>query len=109
MTETTLAAAAPETAPETAKAPAALPKELEVQVQTIRAMIDAHNLLTLGSFPASHFQNVHNALTFLRRVCEGAVETASAHPEAHLVPELKEFNDKKKASPVTPEAPNGQA
>lgn len=80
-------------------------KELQAQVNTIRAMTVAHNLLTEGTFPYSKFQQVHDTIGFLRSVCEKAADIASEDKEADLVPELKAFKEAK----LKDEAKNGQA
>lgn len=67
---------------------AEVPKDLEAQVQSLKAFVSIHTLLTSGHFKAEQFQHVIAGMQFLEQLHKHAMEQAIAHKQADMVPEL---------------------
>lgn len=72
-----------------------VPKDLEVQVQTIRAFATLYNLIGRGFFNAPNFDVVKESLSFIQGIHSEAIKKAAEHESAKLVPELAEYLQKK--------------
>lgn len=72
-------------APDVAKE---IPKDLQDQVSSARAIALCYNLLQQAPFPFGHSQAVDQSLKFLQTLHEQVLSQAKAHPDASLVPEL---------------------
>ena len=68
--------------------------ELLQQLQAIRALATAHNLLDKGLFSHEKAEAVRVSLDFLRSLHTQCVDTAIQHPQADLIPELASFKAK---------------
>lgn len=66
-----------------------IPKELEAQVQSIRAFAQTHNVLATGTYARGYFEAVSDCIQFVKSLHARAIEVALEHPQAELVPELK--------------------
>ena len=76
--------------PEPTKEVKLVPKDLQDKMGAIEAVATAFNVLDKGYFPHSYAQSVKLSLKFLQVLHEQSVEDALAHPQAHMVDELKE-------------------
>lgn len=81
--------------PEPTKEVKVIPKELQDKMGAIEACATAFNVLDKGYFPHSYGNAVKASLGFLKLLHEQSIEEALAHPQAHMVPELKEAMKKK--------------
>ncbi len=78
---------------------AGVPTDLANQVQSIRAIAQAHSLLQEGCFPHPKQPAVGATLNWLGALHKHAMDQAVKHPCARLVPEL---------AAVVKEAQNGK-
>ena len=75
-----------------------LPKDLEDKWGAVQACATAFNVMQDGSYKFSYHKSVQASLVFLKTLYEQTVEDALKHPQAALIPELKEELDKKAAA-----------
>lgn len=73
-----------------------IPEDLQKKWDACLACATSFNTMASGQFKREHFTNVTMSLRFLSELHKNAVEDALTHPEAHLIPELKEFQDAEK-------------
>jgi len=73
-----------------------IPKDLQDQLSSIRALAQCYNLLQKGYFPHGFGPAIDQSLQFLQALHGHAMSEAVKHPSASLVPELQQG------------APNGQ-
>lgn len=78
-----------------------IPEDLKAQWGAIKACSTALALFDQGMFRAQHAQFVAPTGAFLAKLHEQSVEQALRHPQAHMIPELKEY--------MTKGAKNGEA
>lgn len=76
--------------PETTKAEV-VPKDLQDKWSACEAVATAFNVLDKGYFPHSYAAAIKQSLGFLAKLHEQTVENAKNHPQAHMIPELKEL------------------
>jgi len=69
---------------------AEIPADLMGQVQTMHTFAAVHNVLLDGTYPYRKFQMVHEAAEFLKAAHQAAIAAAASHPDAKLIPELKQ-------------------
>lgn len=84
--------------PKKSKTVEVIPKDLQDQMGAVQAVGTAFNVLDKGYFPHSYSNAVKASLNFLAKLHEQSVEVALKHPQAHMVPELKEALKTKKAA-----------
>lgn len=70
--------------------PKAIPKDLQDQLNSIKAIASCFNLLQQAPFPFGFNIAVDQSLKFLQSLHEQMVTAAKSHPDSNLVPELKE-------------------
>jgi len=80
-----------------------LPKDLDDQVKALRAIATTHNLLDSGRFTHQELPLIITSLKFLRSLHKQVLDSASIHPDAHLVPELKSLKEKENNQKVEEE------
>lgn len=81
--------------PETPKTEV-IPKDLKDQWSAVEAVSTAFTVLDKGYFPHSYAAAVKQSLGFLAKLHEQTVASCLAHPQAHMIPELKEQLTKSK-------------
>lgn len=75
-------------------------QELLDKVQSLKALVNCHSLIKEGAYPFIAHGTVHASLNFLETLHKTVLEDALKHPDAMLVPKLKEH--------VLAEAANGK-
>lgn len=65
-----------------------IPADLASLVDSVKVIVDIHNLLSNGSFPSTAFDRVKSGITYLEAVYKETFDKAISHPQANLVPEL---------------------
>ncbi len=65
-------------------------KELLDDVGALTALVNCHNLIKEGAFPFVAHATVNGSLQFLETLHKQVYEKAITHPDAMLVPKLKE-------------------
>lgn len=78
----------PQSAPVAEPQPKQIPKDLEDQVNAIRAIAQTYNLLQKGMYPYGFAPSIEESLKFLGALHSQALAQAKVHPDAALVPEL---------------------
>lgn len=92
--------------PETQKTEV-VPPDLQLKWDGVTAIATAFNCLDKGYFPHTFGTVVKSSLIFISRLHENMVEEALKHPQAHMIPELKEVLAKQKGKEdVAQEATN---
>jgi hypothetical protein len=76
--------------PQAAKAEV-IPTDLKHKWETVTAVATAFNTLEKGYFPHTYFTVLKQSLGFLAKLHETMVLDTSTHPQAHMIPELKEL------------------
>lgn len=74
-----------------------VPADLKLKWDGLTAVATAFSVLDKGYFPHSYGQVVKQSLQFLAKLHENMAEEALKHPQAHMIPELKEFMKEGKA------------
>jgi hypothetical protein len=74
-----------------------IPKDLQDQWGAVEACGTAFNIMQKGTYTHEYLEAVRMSLAFLAKLHEQTVERALTHPEAALIPQLKEILDKKAA------------
>jgi hypothetical protein len=77
-----------------------IPKDLSDLWGAVEACATACNVLTKGMYSPEYLKAVAATHGFLYKLYENAIEAASLHPDAALIPELKSYKDKPKKSEV---------
>lgn len=85
--------------PETPKAEV-IPKDLKDQWSAVEAVATAFTVLDKGYFPHSFAAAVKQSLGFLAKIHEQTIDACLKHPQAHMIPELKEQLTKTKEGSV---------
>lgn len=61
------------------------------KLSALRSIVTTHNLLQEGSFTVAAFPAIQVSLDFLKSLHKQVSEDALQHPQASLVPELKQL------------------
>ncbi len=77
-----------------------VPKDLQDQWGAVEAVATAFNVLDKGYFPHSYAAAIKQSLGFLAKLHEQTMELCLAHPQAHMIPQLKEQLTKIKEGPI---------
>lgn len=77
------------------EAPPKIPKDLQDQWGSVVAVADTVNLMQKASIPYTTMRIMENLIPFWMKLYEQCVEQASKHPQANLIPELKNIMEKK--------------
>ncbi len=91
--------------PETPKVEV-IPPELKLKWDAIQAVATTFNMLDKGTYTHHYWAAVKESLKFVAKLHENMVEEALKHPQAHMIPELKEYlkEGKKEDGEKQPEA-----
>jgi len=65
-----------------------LPEDLQALVNSLKAIAMTHTLLQKGAFQFPDYGAVAQSIQFIESLHKQAMSEASAHPKAHLSPEL---------------------
>lgn len=71
-----------------------IPDDLNQKLQALKNVVNAHELLSLSSFPGSHAERIFVALQFLTALHDQLLKEARQHDSAHLVEGLLETSPK---------------
>lgn len=83
----------PKKTKKTAKVEPVIPQDLQEKWGAVQACATTFNILQKGMFTHEMHPLVKASLVFLQKLHEGAIKDALLHPEACLIPELKEFQE----------------
>lgn len=89
MAKRKLKSVAPLIPPETTKVEV-IPQDLKDQWGAVQACATAFSCLDKGTFAHTWHTTVKASLQFLAKLHEQSVELCMKHPQAHMIPELKE-------------------
>jgi hypothetical protein len=78
-----------------AEASPEIPKELSDKWGAVQACSNVHHLLQKGHFEHKYAKLIDVSLEFLGKLHENCIEEALKHPDADLIPELKEVRELK--------------
>jgi hypothetical protein len=73
-----------------------IPPDLQMKWDGCGAVATSFSVLDKGYFPHSYGTAVKQSLQFLAKLHENMVEEALKHPQAHMIPELKQVLDQQK-------------
>lgn len=85
-----------------------IPPDLKLKWDGVIAVATAFSTLDKGYFPHSYAAIVKQSLVFLSKLHENMVNEALKHPQAHMIPELKEVIKENKQGKVEMETANGE-
>lgn len=71
-----------------------VPKDLQDKWAAVIACSTCHKLLQDGHFTYKHRNSVGLSLAFLEEIYKNAFADCSAHPQAHMIDELKDLMKK---------------
>lgn len=85
--------------------PAEIPQDLQEKMNALKGTATTFNMLDKGHYPHSFAEAVRLSMEFVKSLHAQIKEDCLAHPQAHLVPELKKALDelkktKKAAAPA---------
>lgn len=75
---------------------AVIPKDLQDKMGAVQACATAFTCIDKACLPHNYAEAVKASLQFLMKLHEQTVEEALKHPQAHMVPELKQIQDEAK-------------
>lgn len=68
-----------------------VPQELSDKWGSVTAVATACNCLDAGMYPHKYASVVRNSIAYLAKLHETLVDDALKHPQAHMIPELKDL------------------